>query len=69
MGLATGRRRVQIAAEGLQDVLPGTNGLGAADSDGLMTAQGTDAIRNEAVCAPVAAADDVASPGRCGANE
>jgi len=38
--------------------------MGAADADGLPAAEGADAVGNEAVCAPVATADDVARP--CG---
>jgi len=49
-------------------VLPGPNRAGAADADGLMSAQGADAIGNEAVRTPVAAADDVARPGGGGAD-
>ncbi len=36
--------------------------------DGLMKAQGTDAVRNESVRAPVATADDVARPGGSGTD-
>ncbi len=50
-------------------MLPGPDGLGAADADGLTTAQGADAIGNEAVRTPVAAADDVACSGGGGTNQ
>ena len=66
--LPQGGAELQITAEGFQDVLPGPNGMGIADADGLMSAQGADAIGNEAVRTPVAAADDVARPGRGGAD-
>ena len=62
-----GGTKLQVAAEGLQDVLPGPDGIGAADADGLVTAKGADAIGNEVVRAPVAPADDVARPGGGGA--
>jgi hypothetical protein len=58
----------QVTAEGFQDMLPGPDGMGTADADGLMTAQGADAIGNEAVRIPVAPADDVARPDRGGAD-
>ena len=60
---------LQVAAEGFQDMLPGPDGMGAADADGLMSAQGADAIGNETFRAPVAAADDVARPGGSGADD
>jgi len=44
-------------------MLPRANGTGAADANELMTAQGADAIGNEAIFAPVATADNVARPG------
>jgi len=66
--LPQGGAKLQITAEGFQDVLPKANGVGAADADGLMTAQCADAIGDEAVCAPVAAADDVSCTGGGGAD-
>ena len=62
--LPEGGAKLQITAEGFQDMLPGTYRMGAADADGLPAAEGADAVGNEAVCAPVATADDVARP--CG---
>ncbi len=44
-------------------MLPWPNGTGAADADGFILAQGTNAIGNEAIHAPITAADDVARPG------
>ena len=49
-------------------MLPGPNGMGALDADGLMTAQGANAIGNEAVRTPVAPADDVSRPRGGGAD-
>ncbi len=66
---AKGGAHPQIAAEGFQDMLPGPDRMGAADADGLMKAQGADAIRNESVRAPVAAADDVTRPGGSGTDD
>ena len=42
--------------------------MGAADADGLPAAEGADAVGNEAVCAPVTTANDVARPGGSGAE-
>jgi len=47
-------------------MLPGPDGMGAADADGLPAAEGADAVGNEAVCAPVTTANDVARP--CGGS-
>ena len=56
-----------VAVEGLDDVLPGSNGERAADADGLAGEEAADEVGNEAVGRPVAAADDVAgaSGGEC----
>jgi len=59
---------LQVAAEGFQDELPGPDGMGAADANGLVSAQGADAIGYEAIHTPVAAADNVARPGGGGAE-
>jgi hypothetical protein len=66
--LPQGGAELQVTAKGFQDVLPRADSIRAADADGLMAAQGADAVGNEAVRTPVAPADDVARPGRSGAD-
>ena len=46
--------------ERFEDVLPGADGEGAADADGLACEEAADEVGDEAVGGPVAAADDVA---------
>jgi len=58
-----GGAEMEVAAEGFQNMLPGPDGAGAADADGLPCAEGADTVGNEAIFAPVATTDDVASPG------
>ena len=64
--LPEGGAKLQITAEGFQDMLPGPDGMGAADAYGLPAAECADAVGNEAVCAPVTTANDVARP--CGGS-
>ena len=45
-------------------MLPGPDGMGVADTDRFSRQDGPDDIRNQPVAGPVAAADDVAGPGR-----
>ncbi len=52
-----------VAVDGFEDVLPGANGLGAADADGFAGEEPADEIGDEAVGGPVAAADDVTGAG------
>lgn len=47
--LPQGGGELQVTAEGFQDVLPRADGMGAADANGLITAQGADTVGNEAV--------------------
>ena len=61
--LPQGCTELQISAEGFQDMLPRPDGTGIADTNGLISAQSADTIGDEAVSAPVAAADDVACSG------
>ena len=52
-----------VAVEGLEDVLPGADGVRAADADGLAGEEAADEVGDEAVERPVASADDVAGAG------
>jgi hypothetical protein len=52
-----------VAVEGLEDVLPGADGVRAANADGLAGEEAADEVGDEAVGGPVAATDDVASAG------
>ncbi len=54
----------KITRERIQNVLPGTGGPGIPDDDGLPCRKRPDTVGDEAVGRPVAAADDVARPGR-----
>ena len=38
-----------VAVEGLEDVLPGADGVGAADADGLAGEEAADEVGDEAV--------------------
>src|ERR1035441_9829147 len=49
-----------VASEGFDDVLPGTDGKRAANADRLAGDEAADQVGNEAIGRPVAAADDVA---------
>ena len=53
----------EVAAEGLEDVLPGAGGGGVAHGDGLAGLEGAHGIGDDAVFGPVAAADDIAGAG------
>ncbi len=57
---------LDVAEDGFEDVLPGADGVGAADADGLAGEEAADEVGDEAVGGPVAAADDVA--GACGGD-
>ncbi len=52
-----------VAVQGLEDVLPGADGVGAADGDGCAGEEAADEVGDEAIERPVAAADDVAGAG------
>jgi hypothetical protein len=52
-----------VAVEGIEDVLPGADGVRAADADGRAGEEAADEVGDEAVGRPVAAADDVAGAG------
>ena len=55
----------KITGKGVQDMLPGAGSLRISDDDGFASGQGADAIGNDTILCPVAAADDVSSAG-CG---
>ena len=57
------RGELQVTGEGLQHMLPGARGGGVAHRDGLAVLQVADAVWDDAVFCPVAAADDVAGAG------
>ena len=52
-----------VAVKGLEDVLPGADGVGMANADGLAGEEAADEVGEKAVGGPVAAADDVAGAG------
>jgi hypothetical protein len=54
----------QVAAQRLEDVLPGADPVRVAHRDGLPRRERGDGVRDDPVPGPVAAADDVAGPGR-----
>ena len=58
----------QIAAQGLEHMLPRACGVGIADVDTLAIFNSAQDVWNEPVFSPVAATDDVASPSRCQSN-
>ena len=66
-GGAVGREQVlgeaHVAVKGLEDVLPGADGVRAAGGDGGSGEKTADEVGNEAVERPVAAANDVAGAG------
>ena len=55
----------EVAGERLQDMLPGTNGIGVAHDDGFARHEGSHGVGDDPVGCPVATADDVAGAGRC----
>ena len=65
-GIARGVRREEmlgegdVAGEGIEHMLPGADGVGAADVNRLIGEEAADEVGDEAVGGPVAAADDVA---------
>ena len=54
----------QVGHHRLQHVLIGPGGVWVADDNGLLVRRRTDAVRDDAVPGEVAAADDIARPGR-----
>jgi len=48
-----------VAEQGFHDVLPGADGVGAADEDGVAGKEAADEVGDKAVEGPVASADDV----------
>src|ERR1035437_2610864 len=55
----------EVAGERLQDMLPGTHGIGVAHDDRLAGRQGPHRVGDDPVSGPVATADDIAGAGRC----
>jgi hypothetical protein len=56
-------REGEVAVEGLQDVLPGTDCVGVADENGGVGEEAADEVRDETFDGPVSATDDVAGAG------
>ena len=54
---------MEVAGDGLQNVLPGAGGYFVADGDGLAGGEGPETVGYDAVGGPVSAADDVAGAG------
>src|SRR5207302_10639851 len=54
----------QVTVQGIQNMLPRTDGRRVPELDRAIFLQGSDAIGNDAIRRPIAAADDVAGPHR-----
>ncbi len=54
----------QVAAQRLEDMLPGAQGCGIADQDFFPFQEGADTVRDQAIGAPITAADDIPRAGR-----
>ena len=59
-GLVNGGGKVQVAAEGLQNVLPWTCGDFIAHGDRLPSCERTNAVGHDAVQRPISTANDIA---------